>query len=140
MKPEESLMLLKPTASIPHGGGLRVQKDSLDYRVMLSWIKSGTMPPVDSDVRIQRLEVLPGQVSLKTGDIQQILVRAHFSDGHTEDVTRWVKFGTTDATVASVDDNGKVTVNGSGETAVTVWYLSLVAFATITVPYQGKSQ
>ena len=37
-------------------------------------------------------------------------MRAHFSDGHVEDVTRWAKFASTDESVARVDESGKVTV------------------------------
>ena len=45
---------------------------------------------------------------------------AHFSDGATEDVTRWARFASADETVAQVDDEGRVSVKGPGETAVSV--------------------
>jgi hypothetical protein len=135
LEPTQSLILLKPTMDIPHGGGRRFETNSLEYSVIAQWISSGTPPLTDSDPTIQRLEVFPPQVSLKVSDAQQILVRAHFSDGHAEDVTRWVKFGTSDSSVATVDDDGRVTVVGSGEAAMTIWYLSKVAFATVTVAY-----
>ncbi len=129
-------MLLKPTATIKHGGGLRFAKDSLEYRIIRDWIAAGSPPPSESDPLITGLEVRPAQVSLKVGATQQALVRALFSDGHTEDVTRWAKFNSNDTTIATVDDTGKITVTGYGEAPITVWYSSKVAFATITVPYQ----
>src|SRR5262249_19543697 len=55
-----------------------------------------------------------------------------------EDVTRWVKYATADSSVASVDDNGKVKVQGSGEAAITVWYQSRVSFSRITDPFANK--
>lgn len=145
VEPAQSLMLLKPTAAIRHGGGLRFAKDSLEYRIIRDWIAAGASPPSEADPSITGIEVLPAQVSLKMGypstcsgpATQQVLVRAHFSDGHTEDVTRWAKFNSNDTTIATVDDNGKVTVIGSGEVPITVWYSSKVAFATMTVPFRN---
>ena len=39
--PEKSLLLLKPTMQIPHGGGLRLEKGSDDYNTILDWVRSG---------------------------------------------------------------------------------------------------
>jgi len=39
-EPEKSLLLLKPTFSVPHGGGERFEVGSSDYLSFLSWIKS----------------------------------------------------------------------------------------------------
>src|SRR5262249_14491166 len=51
------------------------------------------------------------------------------------DVTHWTKFTAANATVTQVDDDGKVKVIGNGEGAITAWYLSRVAVATITAPF-----
>src|SRR5579862_5051391 len=40
-RPAESLLLLKATAAIPHEGGRRFSKDSLEYRILSNWIASG---------------------------------------------------------------------------------------------------
>src|SRR5262249_34941418 len=90
--PGRSLLLLKPTGAVPHKGGKRLAANSLEYRILADWIASGTPGPRAEDPRIQRIEVLPAQTSLKPGANQQLQVRASFSDGHTEDVTRWAKF------------------------------------------------
>ena len=39
--PAESLILLKPTGAIEHGGGVRFTPDSLEYRVIAEWIAAG---------------------------------------------------------------------------------------------------
>ena len=39
-QPEKSLLLLKPTFSVPHGGGLRFQVGSADYETILNWVRS----------------------------------------------------------------------------------------------------
>lgn len=135
--PARSLMLTKPSGAMPHGGGLRFDTDSLEYRVLAEWIAAGTRAPAADDPRLERLEILPANTVLRPQKTQQLIVRAHFDDGHSEDVTRWVKFTSTDQTVAEVDDSGLVRVMGNGEGAITAWYLSQVVAATITVPYQS---
>ncbi|MBI5775518.1 MAG: DUF1553 domain-containing protein [Verrucomicrobia bacterium] len=136
--PARSLLLLKGSASVPHKGGERFKTGSFEYRVLLEWIAAGAPGPRPDDPRITRLEVFPPQVLVKPGDTQQISVRAHFSDGHSEDVTRWAKFNAANGTVATVDDFGRVTVAGHGETAVSAWYLSQLAIVTVTSPYANK--
>jgi hypothetical protein len=135
LEPAKSLILLKPTLAIAHGGGQRFPVDSLEYQVVSGWIAAGMPPPRDSDARIQELEVLPREASLVLGAEQQLLVRARFSDGHVEDVTRWAKFTSSDDGVATVDGDGHVRMRGHGEAAISVWYLSLVSFARVRVPY-----
>ncbi|MGV3724245.1 MAG: DUF1549 domain-containing protein [Actinomycetota bacterium] len=137
-EPALSLLVQKPVMGIPHGGGQRFKQDSPEYRVLLEWIAAGSPAPSPSDTRMTGLEVFPAEAILKPGMEQQILVRASFADGRTEDVTRWVKYGASDDAVAGVDDGGLVTVKGSGEAAITIWYLNQVAFARIASPFPGK--
>jgi len=135
IEPARSLMLLKPTMAIGHGGGKRMEVGSLEYKVISEWIASGMTAPSEADPRIVRVEVSPREAILATGAEQQLRVQAHFSDGHAEDVTRWVKYATGDSSVAVVDDDGKVKVQGSGEAPITVWYMSQVSFARVTNPF-----
>ncbi len=137
-EPDQSLLLLKPTMEIGHGGGKRIDKASPDYTLVSEWIKSGGGRPRLTDPMPKVLEVFPESAQLSQGATQQILVRARYSDGHSEDVTRWVKFGTSDSSVATVDDEGRVKVTGVGETAITIWFSSRVAFARVLQPYANK--
>ena len=57
-------------------------------------------------------------MTLKPGDAQQLLVRAHYTDGHAADVTRWVKFSSSDESVAPVDAQGHVKVIAPGQCVV----------------------
>src|SRR5206468_11581797 len=66
---------------------------------------------------------------------QQLVVTAHFNDGYVEDVTRWVRFESTNSGTATVDDRGQVELKGSGEAAITAMYLSKVAVSTLVVPF-----
>jgi len=136
--PGRSLLLTKPSGAVPHKGGLRFEVDSPEYRAISEWIAAGTPAPNESDPRIKRLEILPKATLQKAGATQQLIVRAHFTDGHSEDVTRWAKFTSTNLSVAKVDDRGKVSVIGHGEGAIVAWYLAQNAVATVTVPYANK--
>ncbi len=136
--PGRSMILTKPTTAVSHKGGKKFEVDSIDYRVLAEWIASGAPGPKKEDPRIQRIEILPEHVVLSAGENQQLLVRATFSDGHTEDVTHWAKYNAANATVTQVDDNGLVKVIGNGEGPITAWYLSRIAIATVTVPYTNK--
>jgi hypothetical protein len=133
-EPEKSLFLLKPTKQMPHGGAKRFDKDSPDYRLLLEWINNGARAPTPEDVRIARLEVFPPAALLKPDDTLQVIVRAWYSDGHSEEVTRWCKFNSSEDLVASVDHAGKVRVAGNGEAAITVWYSNFVATLRVTSP------
>jgi hypothetical protein len=133
--PKNSLLLQKTTMQIGHGGGKRIDSKSRDYAVIAAWIQAGTPQPRPDDPRPLTLDVFPDHATLRPGDTQQIVVRARYSDGHTEDVTRWVKFGSSENSVATVDDNGKVKVNGPGEAAVTVWFSNRVTFARVVAPF-----
>lgn len=133
--PGRSLLLTKPTGAIPHGGGLRFQADSLEYRILAEWIAAGSPPPKPDDARLTRIEFLPDDVVLAPGAKQQLLVLGHYSDGHVEDVTRWAKYTSSDASVADVNDQGLASVMGHGAGAISAWFGSQVAIASITVPY-----
>ncbi|MSU63376.1 MAG: DUF1553 domain-containing protein [Pedosphaera sp.] len=136
--PARSLLLLKPTSTIPHKGGKKFSVDSPEYQILADWIASGAPGPKADDPRIVRIEIMPAQTRLQPGTNQQMTVRAHFSDGHTEDVTRWAKYTDSNSSVTTVDENGLVKIMGHGEGAVTAWYLSRIAIGTVTVPYDNE--
>ena len=138
MEPSRSLILLKPTLTIPHGGGRRFPVDSPEFKVIAGWIAQAMPAPTDADARVTKIEVSPGEASLRTGAQQQLLVTAYFSDGHTADVTRWAKYDSGDEGVATVDNNGRVTMHSNGEAPVTVWYQSHVTFARLRIPFPYK--
>lgn len=134
--PGRSLLLTKPTGLIPHKGGVRFGVESPEYRVLAEWIAAGMPAPQAADARLERLEILPAGVVLRPDVKQQLIVLAHFSDGHREDVTRWTRYTSTNESVAQVNETGGVSVIGYGEGAITAWYLSKVVVATVTSPYK----
>lgn len=133
--PAESLFLLKPTGFIEHGGGIRIEPDSPDYRILAEWIGAGLPPPRDDDPALVKIQAFPSAARLRPGRLQQVVVQATYANGRVEDVTRWAKFGSTDESVAAVDENGLVKIQGHGEAAVTVWFNNLVDLTTVTARY-----
>lgn len=136
--PGNSLLLKKATLAVPHAGGMRFKPDSLEYQVLADWIATGMPGPKAEDPHLVRLEVFPAERVLTEKADQQLLVTAHFSDGHTEDVTNWARYASNEEAIAKVDDGGKVSTEGVGETAITVVYLDKVTFARVTVPFANK--
>ncbi|MCA9012975.1 MAG: DUF1549 domain-containing protein, partial [Planctomycetaceae bacterium] len=135
-EPASSLMLTKPSMAVPHKGGLRLKTDSWQYRILSEWIAQGVAKPTDQDVRLDRLEIIPERVLLKTESAQPLIVRAHYSDGRVEDVTQLAKFSSSNEAVATVGEDGLTTVIGPGEGAVTAWFSSQIVIARIVVPFE----
>ncbi len=136
--PARSLFLLKAVKAVPHKGDKRFDVDSPEYRAIVDWIAAGAPGPQADDPRIVALEVSDPHLIAEPGKSVSLKVTATFSNGRTEDVTRWAKYNASHASVATVDDNGLVKVTGAGEGTVSAWYLSQLAVATVTVPQPGK--
>ena len=137
-RPEESLLLRKATMAMDHAGGLRVEAGSADYRVLADWIASGAPGPKVGETTVTRLEVFPPNAVLKPTDAMQFVVRAWYSDGHSEDVTRWAKFASSEELIVGIDEHGAAKVAGHGEAAISVWYANLVATARVASPMPAK--
>src|SRR5579884_4534634 len=79
LHPADSLILAKATGTVPHEGGKRFDRDSLEYRLLHRWIAEGLRPdPPDTPV-LTRLEVTPRQqVLIEPADRVPLRVRAVF--------------------------------------------------------------
>ena len=136
--PSSSLFLLKPTMTVPHGGGRRFGVDSPEFQILSEWIAGGAPSPTDEDPSVTGLEVYPRTATLAPGAQQQLVVRARYSDGAVTDVTPWVRYSSTDAGVAEVSETGLVKMVGRGEVAVTALYRNRVLYSRLTVPHENE--
>jgi hypothetical protein len=123
LHPAESLILRKPTATIPHEGGRRFGTDSPEYAVLLRWVRAGTPDDLPGTPALVGLDVTPAeQVLLEPADGVRVRVRATFSDGSRRDVSRLAVYETSNQ-VATVTPAGEVRRQQTGETAILVRYL-----------------
>ena len=137
--PEQSLLLLKATGKVPHGGGRKMEVGSHEYQVVTRWIAAGMPYGKDSDPTVARIEIFPKLRVLTRGTKQQIIVTAVYTDGRTEDVTRWAQYQSNDTEVGTVADGGLVEARElSGQAAVMARYQGQVAVFRATVPF-GKA-
>ena len=122
-EPGKSLLLLKATFSVPHGGGQLLKLDSGDYQAILNWIRNGALYGKESEakrVRMERIEVFPRDAVLDGQGKQQLLVSAHLSNGRREDITEQVLYVSNNPEVVKVTPGGQVQAVRTGETAVMI--------------------
>jgi hypothetical protein len=123
LRPEDSLLLAKATSSVPHEGGKRFERRSLEYRILRDWIAEGMRFDPASAPILRRLEVTPRQqVLIEPEERVALRVQALFSDGRKRDVTRLAVFETSNF-VVRVDAEGVARRQDMGETTVLVRYL-----------------
>lgn len=122
VKVEESLMLLKPAAEVPHEGGMILKLDSREYAILRDWIAQGTHYEDPVKARATKIEVSPKEIDLDLpGRSQQVVVMAHYPDGSARDVTGDAVVSSSNEEIAKVKD---ATVTGirRGEAAILVRY------------------
>lgn len=123
LHPEDSLILAKATSRVPHEGGKRFGRDSLEYQLLYRWIAEGMRADAPTAPVLRRLEVSPNQhVLIEPADRVSLRVRAVFSDGEIRDVTRLAVFETSNL-VVRVTADGVARGQDLGETTILVRYL-----------------
>jgi len=131
--PDDSLMLLKSTAGVPHEGGQRTQMGEPYYEILRAWIADGATLDLAAP-RVTKIEVFPRDpVVQQIGARQQVRIVASYSDGKTRDVTAeaFVESGNTD--VAKTDGAGLVETLRRGEAPLLARYEGNYAATTLTV-------
>src|SRR5207245_11038804 len=89
-EPQKSLLVLKPTFSVPHGGGVRFNVGSPDYETILNWVRAGAPYGEEAEKQgesIQRVEVYAKEVVLVSRGREEVIVMAVAAQGRMGDVT-----------------------------------------------------
>lgn len=132
--PADSLLLKKPTKTVEHKGGKKIEMGSWQYDLLLRWIQAGA--PAAAKQQFDRLEVSPAEIVFrKSGDSAALRVVAVWSDGRREDVTDLCRFQSNNENVAAVEPTGRVTAHGSGDTHIVAFYDNGVAAVPVMRPY-----
>jgi len=144
--PDESLILRKGLAQVPHQGGVRFQQTDAEYQLLRAWIDEGCRPSpappvatapsnnnnakkpaVPSIPKLVRLEVLPGARRLaEDHPTQQLIAIAHFDNGTVRDVTDLSVFSTNEKEAAAVNRDGLVEFSRTAEVSFLVRYLDRI--------------
>lgn len=137
--PRDSLMLKKPTRTIAHKGGKRMEVNGWEYNLLNRWIAAGAPSVKDKDATFTTLEVQPREIVFaKTGETKQLKVVARWSDGSVEDVTPLCRFRSNDDAIATVSESGMVTSAGKGDTAIVAFYDNGVAPVSVLQPVSDQ--
>lgn len=123
IRAEESLLLLKPTMSVPHEGGKRFDDDSPEYELLRRWIAAGMPSASRNEPALQSLEVTPlEQFVVEPADSLRLQVIAKFADRSTRDVTRLACFDPSQP-IVGISVDGVVRRERFGEVTVVVRFL-----------------
>ena len=140
-EPEKSLVLLKPTFQIQHGGGVRFETGSLEYNAILQWLREGASFDSPGSPRIASLAVTPDKVTLRgIGSTMQLNSVATYTDGSRENVARKVQYSANDPSVIEISPEGKITTLRAGETAIMVRTLGQAVAAKVEVVAQAPME
>ena len=135
--PDQSLLLLKATGRVSHGGGRRFAADSWQYRVLRDWIARGAnhAPGTGTAARVEMRP--PEHVLGRVGDTARVAVWATFADGTEADVTPFCDLRAKDDSIADVSALGEVRALRTGDTALVAGYRGLTAAGRVLVPAPG---
>ena len=133
--PDRSLLLMKASGQMPHGGGKRLDADSSAYRMLRDWVNQGATWDGEAAPQLSTIELQPDRGTLKARSLQQLKAIAHYSDGSQRDVTDMALFESNDSAMASVTDAGMVQIQDiPGKVSIMVRYQGQVAVFNCSVP------
>lgn len=131
--PDDSLMLLKAAAKVPHAGGQLVKTGDAYYQIMRQWIAQGAQLNLKTP-RVTRIVLAPqNPVVQRAGDRQQIRVIATYSDGKNRDVTREAYIESGNMEVLQANRSGLMRAVRRGEAPILARYEGAYAATTLTV-------
>ena len=126
-EPDESLVLKKGMALVPHQGGRRFRNIDPEYQIIRAWIEAGCRQS-KTPRKLVRLEVLPASRRLaESHPRQQLVARAHFSDGTVRDVTDQAVFTSSNEEAAPIGREGMVEFRHTSEVSFLVRYLDRIS-------------
>jgi WD40 repeat protein/mono/diheme cytochrome c family protein len=131
--PDNSLILLKASAAVPHEGGQPTKMGEDYYEILKGWIANGAKLDTNS-ARVASIELFPrNSVVQKIGDQQQMRVIATYANGEKRDVTAESFIETGNSDIATTDKTGLVSTARRGEAPMLARYEGAYASTIVTV-------
>lgn len=138
--PDRSLLLLKATGAIPHGGGVRMIADSVHYQTLRDWIAEGSRSTPTDAPELVSFEVSPDRGRLPLDSEQTLTAIARYSDDSQRDVTGLALFESNQPALVDVIGDGRVKSNGlPGKASVMVRYQGKVAVYAASIPQSSAA-
>ena len=138
LNPEQSLLLLKATAQLSHGGGKLFGVDDPPFATLLKWVRHGAPGIVEGEPRVTHIAATPAHKIVVPGESLGITVEAWYSDETTRDVTALAQFHSNDSSFAEVTPEGEVNALRHGEVSIVVSFQGLVDTVVLTMPYDRQ--
>ena len=135
VRPEGSLFLRKPTMQVPHSGGHRLGRNSVDHDILVAWLLGGAGGPESKAPKVTGLQVFPTRHVGPAGTEQQLRVVARYSDKTTRDVTAWAKYDSMDEAILDVAPTGLVTASDRGQASVMIRFEGQAQIAMFVTPF-----
>lgn len=137
--PDQSLVLLKASGAVPHGGGKRLEPHGPEYEIIRRWIATGLERRNPNDPVLTRVEVQPTERKMVQQEEQPLTVTAYFSDGSKRDVTRVSAYQSSESAVVGVNEKGLVKAGMiPGEAAIMARYMGMFATCNVVIPLAGE--
>ena len=137
--PEESLLITKGAAIVPHTGGKKIEPGSDHYKTLVRWIADGMNYASADEPKLNEIVVEPGRTTMKVQTTLQLKVTARYSDGSERDVTPLALYEANDRAMAEAGDQGLVkTLDIPGNVAVMVRYGGRVSVCSVSIPLGVK--
>jgi len=115
-RPDDALIIEKAVGRVTHTGGKLFEEKSWMYDTLVEWLAAGAPNDPANTPKVVDLEIYPKQAVLEGPDtLQQLTVRAKYSDGTDRDVTRETVFISNNGIAAKADPNGLITSGKPGE-------------------------
>ncbi len=138
--PDDSLLLLKGTAKMPHGGGLKIERDGPRFEMLRRWIREGAPFTSPADQPVVKIEVEPADFVMLPKAAQQLRVTAVEANGRRQDVTLGADYISNAPHIVTTTPRGLMEASDvPGEAAILVRYLDQVATCRITLPRPNPS-
>ncbi|MFM1801218.1 MAG: hypothetical protein RJA81_570, partial [Planctomycetota bacterium] len=136
--PPRSLLLLKASSQIPHGGGQALPQNSNDFKKLQRWVS--LMAPGVSPNQNDRGKIRVSSIAFLSDRPSKIQLKLFFQNdnGSEREVTPWANWRSLDDSIATVDSTGRLQVLQPGETHIVVRFGSLIE--TIRVQFPGADQ
>lgn len=133
--PDESLLYLKGTARMPHGGGLKIERTGPQAAILLRWLHAGAPFESPADQPVVKIEVEPAELVMLPQGTQQLRVTAIDAVGRRHCVTTQAEYLSNAPPIVGTTPRGLLEATDvPGEAAILVRYLDQVTTCRVVLP------